>query len=278
MIVKKLQLYVCLVLLIGCLASCSSTKSVKKADFIENLSEAEYMEKVLANTAGWEAVTAKMQASLKLNGKSTGKFGGTLRIKRGEVIQLSIAPFLGIEVGRAEISPDGMLVIDRVNKRYVHVSFEELKNLTNVALDFHILESLFLNEIFLPTKERLTARDLSSVTLNVAQPDVLLDVKKSKTFSYKFRTEAPEGQLMETRIGLAGTAYALQWKYDDFQPLEQHQFPSSMNVSFEGGSKPSNATFSLSRLSTNADWETRTEVSKKYQKVELEEIIKMLVK
>ena len=225
MIVKKLQLYICLVLLIGFLASCSSTKSVRKTDFIENLSEAEYMEKVLANTAGWEAITAKMQASLKLNGKSTGKFGGTLRIKRGEVIQLSIAPFLGIEVGRAEISPDGMLVIDRVNKRYVNVSFDELKALTNVALDFHILESLFLNEIFLPTKERLTARDLSSFTLNVVQPDVLLDVKKSKTFSYKFRTESPEGQLKETRIGLAGTDYALQWKYDDFHPLEQHQFP-----------------------------------------------------
>ena len=103
-------------------------------------------------------------------------------------------------------------------------------------------------------------------------------MKKQKRFSYRFHTQAPEALLKETHIGLIGTPYGLKWKYDDFQPLEQHQFPSPMNVSFEGGSKPSNATFSLSRLSTNADWETRTEVSKKYQKVELEEIIKMLVK
>lgn len=275
---KKIHLYGCLALFIACLASCSSTKSVKSSDFIDNLSETEYMERVLGNSANWEAVTAKMSATLKLNGKSTGKVSGTLRIKRGEVIQMSIAPFLGIEVGRAEITPDGMLVIDRVNKRYVKVSFEELKALANVNLDFHILEALFLNEVFLPGKDKLSVRDLSSFKMNKNQPDVLLQVKKSKTFQYAFRTEAPEGLLKESHIGLAGTAYALQWKYDDFQPLEQHQFPSSMFVSFEGGSKPTNASFSLSRLSTNADWETHTEVSKKYQKVELEEIIKMLVK
>lgn len=275
---RRISIYLCSMLLILLAASCSSTKSVKKADFIDNLSETEYMEKVLANSAGWEAVTAKMSASLRLNGKSTGKVSGTLRIKRGEVIQLSIAPFLGIEVGRAEISPDGMLVIDRVNKRYVKVSFDELKALANVDLDFHILEALFLNEVFLPGKEKLTVRDLSSFKLDVVQPEVLLDVKRSKAFQYRFRTEVPDGLLKESYIGLTGTAYALQWKYDNFQPLEQHQFPASMYVSFQGGKKPSDATFSLSRLSTNADWEAHTEVSKKYQKVELEEIIKMLVK
>lgn len=276
--IKKIQQYVCLAFLIGCLASCSSSKSVKKSDFIDNLSETEYIERVLAHSADWEAVTAKMSASIKLNGKSTGKVSGTLRIKRGEVIQMSIAPFLGIEVGRAEISPDGMLVIDRVNKRYVQVSFEELKTLTNVNLDFHILEALFLNEVFLPGKDKLSVRDLSSFKMSMEQPDVLLEVKKSKTFQYSFRTEAPAGLLKESRIGMPGTAYALQWQYGKFQPLEQHQFPTSMYVSFEGGNKPSDASFSLSRLSTNADWETHTEVSKKYQKVELEEIIKMLVK
>ena len=107
-------------------------------------------------------LTAKMAATFTLNGKSTGRVNGTLRIKRGEVIQMSITPFLGIEVGRAEISPEGVLVIDRVNKRYVQVSFEQLKGLANVNLDYHILEALFLNEIFLPGKNKLSVRDLSA--------------------------------------------------------------------------------------------------------------------
>lgn len=275
---KRIYLYACLVLLIVLMASCSSTKSLKKTDFIGDLSETEYLEKVVSNTADWNALTAKMTVDLNLNGKSTGKVGGTLRIKRGEVIQISLAPFLGIEVGRAEISPDGMLVIDRVNKRYVQVSFDELRRLTNVNLDFHVLEALFLNEMFLPGKPNLTSRDKSLFDWKVEQNGVILSAKKSKMFNYRFFTEAPEGRLMQSRIALTGSAYALNWNYDKFEPLKQSAFPTYMHVSFEGAKKPSDVTFQLSRLTLQANWEAHTDVSKKYQKVELDELIKILVK
>lgn len=274
----RLVRYVWLLLVVTLVVSCSSTRNIKKSIVWDGLNENEYIEKVFSHSDEKKVVTAKMSASLQLNGKKTGKLGGTLRIKKGEVIQISIAPFLGIEVGRAEITPDGLLVIDRMNKRYVEVSFKEWKSLTKVDLNFHILEALFLNEIFLPTKDELTERDLSSFKLSVKQPDVWLDVKKTKSFDYRFRTEAPQGLLMESRIELSGTSYALYWEYDDFEPFVNHVFPTSMFVSFEGGEKPSNASFSLSRLTTNADWQSRTKVSSKYQKVELEELIKMLVK
>ena len=275
---KRIYLYACLVLLIVLMASCSSTKSLKKSDFIGDLSETEYLEKVVSNTADWNALTAKMTLDLNLNGKSTGKVGGTLRIKRGEVIQISLAPFLGIEVGRAEISPDGMLVIDRVNKRYVQVSFDDLRKLTNVDLDFHVLEALFLNEMFLPGKPYLTSRDKSLFDWDIEQAGVILSAKKSKMFSYRFFTDAPEGRLKQSRIALAGSAYALNWNYDKFEPLKQSAFPTYMHVSFEGAKKPSDATFQLSRLTLQANWEAHTDVSKKYQKVELDELIKILVK
>ena len=275
---KRIYLYACLALLIVLMASCSSTKSLKKSDFIGNLSETEYLEKVVSNTTDWNALTAKMTVDFNLNGKSTGKVGGTLRIKRGEVIQISLAPFLGIEVGRAEISPDGILVIDRMNKRYVEVSFAEVKALAKADLDFHTLQALFLNELFLPGKDDLTARDASSFSVEPETEGVWLNVKRAKRFGYHFLTEAPEALLKESYIGLNGTPYGLRWKYDDFRALERKQFPVDMKLAFEGGKKPVKAALALSRLSTNVDWEARTEVSKKYEKVKLEEILKLLLK
>ena len=275
---KRIYIYGCIVLLTGLLFSCSPTRSLKKSGFDGAFSESEYMEKVLSHTEMWTAVTAKMSVGLKIEGKSNGKVNGTLRIKRGEVIQMSLTPILGIEVGRVEISPEGLLVIDRMNKRYVQVGFDELKARTNVNLSYPVLEALFLNEVFLPGKEKLTVRDKSSFDWGVASSEVLLSAKKTRNFDYRFRTDAPDGWLKQSRIGLSGTAYALNWNYDDFQPLEASKFPTYMHVSFEGGAKPSEATFNLSRLSVNADWTTHTEISKKYQKVELEEVIKMLVK
>ena len=259
------------------LASCSSTQSLKKSQSIEGMTETEYVESVISHAGGWDALTAKMALTIDWEGKGTTKVNGTLRIKKGEVIQLSIAPLLGIEVARAEISPDGVLVIDRMNKRYVEVSFAEVKALANADLDFHTLQALFLNELFLPGKDDLTSRDASSFRVEVGLDGVTLDVKKAKRFSYRFLTQAPEALLKESCIGLMNTPYRLKWEYAGFRPLDAKLFPSEMQVSFLGTKKPVKASFALSRLSTNADWDTHTEVSKRYEKVELEDILKLLL-
>ena len=259
------------------LASCSSTQSLKKSQSIEGMTETEYVESVISHAGGWDAMTAKMALAIDWEGKGTTKVNGTLRIKKGEVIQLSIAPLLGIEVARAEISPDGVLVIDRMNKRYVEVSLAEVKALANADLDFHTLQALFLNELFLPGKDDLTSRDASSFRVEVGLDGVTLDVKKAKRFSYRFLTQAPEALLKESCIGLMNTPYRLKWEYAGFRPLDAKLFPSEMQVSFLGAKKPVKASFALSRLSTNADWDTHTEVSKRYEKVELEDILKLLL-
>lgn len=276
---KRVSKWSVLVLFILIVSSCSTTKITNKSHFIEGLSETEYFGNVLSNQE-WrekEAMTAKMSLALVAGNEKT-KVNGTMRIKKGEVIQLSIAPLLGIEVARAEISPDGVLVIDRMNKRYVQVSFMELQRLANVRLDFHILQALFLNEIFLPGKEGLLPRDVSAFDVTLLGEDVSLDVKKSKYFSFSFLTQVADALLKESSIGLKDTSYGLQWKYGDFRSFEQKRFPTTMRVSFKGGKKPMNATISLSRLSANSNWETHTKVSGKYEKVSLVDLIKPLLK
>ena len=274
---KRISYLLMTVLMVALLASCSATKSIKTSHSIEGMTEKEFVENVIGNAGGWNALTAKMALSVDL-GKGTTKVNGTLRIKKGEVIQMSIAPFLGIEVARAEISPDGILVIDRMNKRYVEVSFAEVEALAKANLDFHTLQALFLNELFLPGKGDLTARDASSFKVEPEAEGVWLNVKRAKRFGYHFLAEAPEALLKESYIGLNGTPYGLRWKYEDFRSLGKKNFPTDMKLAFEGGKKPVKAAFVLSRLSTDADWETRTEISPKYNKVELEEILKLLLK
>ena len=275
---RRIYSLISIVLLVCMLASCSSSRLVKKSQSIEGMSEMEYVENVLEHAGGWDALTAKMSLSFDWDGQGATKVNGTLRVKKGEVIQLSIAPLLGVEVARVEIAPHGVLVIDRMNKRYVQVSFSELKTWVHADLDFHTLQALFLNEVFLPGKGGLTARDASAFKVEIAPEGVSLGVKKAKRFTYRFLTQAPEAWLKESCIGLAGTPYQLKWVYDDFRSLGTKQFPSDMQVSFEGGKKPVTASFALSRLSMNSNWKTHTEVSSKYNKVELADLLKLLFK
>jgi hypothetical protein len=274
----RIERLLTIILLALFVVSCSTTKIAKKADFIEGMSTKEYWENILSNCGGMEreALTAKMSLVLDVSGKTT-RVNGTMRIKKGEVIQLSIAPLLGIEVARAEISPFGVLVIDRMNKRYVRVSFTELQELANAQLDFHTLQALFLNEIFLPGKKDLTSRDLSAFDIELVGRDVRLDARKTKRFAYTFLMQGTEALLKESLVGLKDANYALSWKYENFRSLGQKQFPNTMTLSFMGLKKPMNATFTLSRLTANSNWESYTKVSDKYEQVKLEDLIKRLL-
>lgn len=275
---RRFYFYLTIGLLVVILASCSSVKSLKKSHSIEGISKTEYLEKVLSKSGAWEALTAKMALSVDLEGKGATKVSGTLRIKKDEVIQLSVAPYLGIEVGRMEISPQGLLIIDRINKRYVSVPFAEVKSLANVDLDFNTLQSLFLNELFYPGEENLTLRDASRFQVELEEDGLVLEARRTKRLGYQFLVQGTEALLKESSITLKGTPYGLKWKYADFRLLDAKPFPTDIQVMFEGGKKPVKAAFALSRLSTDSDWEAHTEISKRYKKVKLEDILKQLLK
>ncbi len=92
-----------------------------------------------------EALSAKMDITLRQGNKSIN-CGGTYRVKRGEVVQLNLTYtvlIMSVNVGTLELTPDDILVIDRVGKRYCRVSFSDTEQLTKYGIDFEYLENLF---------------------------------------------------------------------------------------------------------------------------------------
>ncbi|MGP1437135.1 MAG: DUF4292 domain-containing protein [Phocaeicola sp.] len=273
---KKYTYYI-LVAVVGLfMAACSSTKKLTKTT-IGNLTEEQYFSEVISRAPDWKAITAKMNLTLTQSVKEIN-VSGSLKMKRDEVILISIAPVLGIEVARAEITPAGILVVDRIHKRYVKVPFEELTRRTNADLDFHAFQSLFMNEIFLPGKNSVSVKDVNAFTIRQDTAAATLAVKNAKRFIYQFTTTIAQGLLKQTYIGMTGTEYGIKWQYGNFKDLENKQFPTKMFVAVEGSKKSLTAMFDFSRLSTDADWDSNTQLSDKYEEVELDDILKILLK
>ena len=198
-----------------------------------------------------------------------------LRMKKGEVIQLSVAPLLGIEVARLEISPERILAVDRLHKQYVEVSFEDLNRMANLNLSFNVLQSLFMNEIFLPGKETVEVYDLHRFRMTSEGNYALWKVKDTKKLAYSFRTTADKGWLENTSVALSGTPYALNWTYGEFCKLGAAYFPQHILAELMGSGKTYSLDMKLSRMSVGEDWETRTSLSSKYKKIELATLLKM---
>jgi hypothetical protein len=91
--------------------------------------------------------TSKVRVTITQEGKDVTT-NGNLRMRYGDVIQLTLVdPLLGVaEIGRLELSPNKVLIIDRVNRRYVDTTYDEFSALKSRNIDFNTIQEFFWQE------------------------------------------------------------------------------------------------------------------------------------
>lgn len=91
--------------------------------------------------------TSRVRVTINQNGKEITT-NGNLRMRYDDVIQLTLVdPILGItEVGRIELSPESMLIIDRINKRYVDTRYEDFTAFKEKNISFANIQEFFWKE------------------------------------------------------------------------------------------------------------------------------------
>lgn len=265
------------------LTGCSTSRNALRNTVIGGLSGTEYMEKVIEWTPQRENLTARTRVQLNMGSESSSvSVNANMRIRRGELIRLSVAPVLGIEVARMDITPKGVLVIDRMNRRYVEIGFAEVADILKVEVDFNALQSLFLNEIFLPGRESLTVEDAVKFDLSEQDGRAHLQVKDSrsqmKDSRYSFFTSATDGRLEETVISLKNLPYELHCRYTDFTMVGSDVFPQSIELTPEGTQKKYSLGLKLSRIGTDSGWDAKSEVPAKYRKMTVQEVMQLIIK
>lgn len=120
-----------LLLMVVLLAGCKTSKVVKTTPV-----EPAYL-------------SSKLQLTVpNKNGSMT--VSGSMKMKSGERIQLSVLmPVFRSEVMRMEVTPDEVLLIDRMNKRYVRATRDELKGILPETFGRKDKHQLLLNRLIL---------------------------------------------------------------------------------------------------------------------------------
>ena len=123
-----------LLLMVVILAGCKSSKHV----VVEK-------EKV-AVTPTFSYLASKLQLTIPSKSGSMS-VGGIMKMKSNELVQISLLmPILRTEIARIEIAPDKVLIVDRMNKRYVRATKDELKYILPKNAEFKNVEVMYKNE------------------------------------------------------------------------------------------------------------------------------------
>ena len=88
-------------------------------------------------------VTARLRIELSAGSGNTA-LGGTLRMKRDDVVQLSLVTFGILEVARIEMTADYVLLIDRIGKQFVKAAYADIDFMQGV--DFQTIQAYFWDE------------------------------------------------------------------------------------------------------------------------------------
>lgn len=270
------------------LASCRSHKGLVKENITKTEQKAEashtstlseqVVPKLLAGNSKAGYVTAKMKFAISGMGKDLS-VGGSIKMKRDDVIQLSLVAFGIIEAGKIEFTKDYVLVIDRINKRYVKVPYNKVDFLSVAHLDFNVLQSLFWNELFVPGKAEPSAGDFTAVKSGDGTSVTLS--RKDDMFTYTFVAGLTDYLLRQVTVNsVSGGANAakVDWKYSDFTPYNGHSYPGQIAVNVTGLKQPVSVTMRFSRINNDSDWETRVKVNSGYEQLNLNDLLKMLSK
>lgn len=233
------------------------------------------------NSQTAKGLRSRMNIKLAAGGKSASA-GGTLKMKRDEIIQLSLTALGLFEIGRMELTPDYLFVQDRVNKQYVQVKWSEIEALRNSGADFYTFQALFWNELFLlGSKTRPSNADFTSTSS-----------AKHTTLTPKNQHVAVSQQTMQFVVNTAqslleqamlttskGGNLSVTCDYSDFQTLEAKKFPSQMKLAIASGTKRYTADIALSSPQIDESMrDLATKPSSGYKRVSFDDIIKQLVK
>lgn len=258
------------------MASCASKKAVitTTATDLSSVSDAAYVKGVVANAPAFKELTAKMKLAVAY-GNEKISVGGTLKMKKDEVIQLSLVAIGIVEAAKIEITPKRFVIVDRISRRYIDIPYSKLEFFADSKIDFYTLQALFWNELFLPGVKHVDNGDVNAFKVTRSGEQAVLDVRQNKKLSYAFLTNLVSGLLQESQAHVS-SKYQMNWAYSDFLGLAGKQFPSRMNMTIKGTGKILNANFVFSKWDTKVNYEP-VNISSKYRKIETNEILKHLL-
>lgn len=261
------------------MGSCGTSKKTAEPSFDASMPvvPAEHFALVQNNFSQEKNLVSKVNFTLVVNGKSLST-NGTLKMRKDDVIQLSLVdPVLGMmELGRLEFTPTKVLLVDRMNKQYIDVPYSELDFLKKANVDFNSLQSLFWNEVFEPGNPSPKA---SSFKYRSTDNSLVCMNYTDKMLAYSFETERATGELRKsTIISTDRGNYQLEFDYSDFTDFEKGRFPKNLVLTFSDGIQQMSLSFNLGSIRNSSEWVTRTTVSSKYKKADVETIFKKLVK
>ncbi|MCF0207896.1 MAG: DUF4292 domain-containing protein [Bacteroidaceae bacterium] len=275
------------------LASCGTTKKAESGSTtatntpnqsVQTVTSASLLQKIKDNAVTNNCIVADLDFTMS-SGSRNISVGGSLQMKKDDVIRIRLVALGIMEVGRLEFTKDYVLIQDKFHKKYVQEDYNKVSFLKDNGLDFYALQALLWNQLYIPGKGELNKSDLKEFSVQPIsgkeQSNIMLN---RSSFTFKWLANNQTNLLEDVNVDYKSQSHGstnVNCKYSKFVKMGAKQFPTDIQLSLQTTAiKPAKTLklgFALDDIKNSEKWETRTTPSKKYEKISVDEMLNLLM-
>ena len=243
-----------------------------------------YLRKVYDNAVYTKNIVSSIDFTINTGSKNIS-VGGSIRMRKDDVMRIQLTALGLMEVGRLEFTKDYVMIVDRIHKEYIKADYNQVDFMKRNGLNFYTLQALFWNMLFVPGEANMTDRLLDKFSVDLASKGTMVPLSlKNGNLDYLWQTESKTGLIRETDVTYSDKANGttkLTCKYDNFKSLGTKQYPHLLTLNAQSmiSKKPRNITITIKMdgAKMSSDWETRTTLSSKYKEVSADEVLEKIM-
>jgi hypothetical protein len=256
--------------------ACKSSKAISRIALTEK-NKNERLNLITNLSPQYETFSSNLNCSIKMS-KNSKKMNidGQLKMIKDQAIQLSLKiPLLG-EVFRLTLTPDKIIVIDRINKQYLAEPLQYIQQQAPFDFDFYSFQALLSNQLFIAGKNRINQEDY--VSFQIREDDYSVQVANTDTHNtgYTFTTDYTH-RIQNTQIYKTEWNTQMAWTYSNFEPADnKHLFPMNMKMELTLPNDIVEMNLSFKTVNINRAFNINNNYPEKYKQINFSEILKII--
>lgn len=243
----KNKLYVICVLLLMFFSACKTTRTTTKSIVKSDNQIVQLIEQIQKKQPQFtSANVSKMSLALNMSNREVN-VNATCKIQKDSAIHLSIQPFMGIELFKAELTPDSLWVFDKMNKRYYAVDYGFFSKRFGVDVDFYSLQSLLFGQFFCIGNKDIKVDSCIATDISDGRKNIDFESEKMKQ-----STEiSSDFTIQQVLLKSKNSNYELKTNYSDYITLYAVNFPQKIAMKATNQKNDASCDFSILRVDFN---------------------------
>jgi hypothetical protein len=231
------------------MSACKTTRLVTKPSVQTATAVSQLIEQVNKVQPDFKTANiSKMSLAFNLNEREVN-VSAVCKIKKDTAIFISIQPFMGIELFKAELMPDSLKVFDKMNHRYYVTDYAFFSKRFGVDVDFYSFQSLLSARLFCVGKKEIVADSCKLVAMDAGQSKI--EYNSGKIIQ---NTQiSPLNVIQQVILKAKDSDYQLQTDYKDYTVVNGVNFPQKIALQATSEKSRASCDFSILRVEFNTN-------------------------